>query len=88
MTQPKPEEPAKTYEVAAEAAEEAVAAAAVAAEKGEEDDATETWQEAESDVLDLVESLKQKLAQIHPGIGDQLTLARFVRFIEANSTCL
>jgi hypothetical protein len=56
--------------------------------ESEEDDATETWQEAESDVLDLVESLKQKLAQIHPGIGDQLTLARFVRFIEANSTCL
>ena len=56
--------------------------------ESEEDDATETWQEAESDVLDLVESLKQKLAQIHPGIGDQLTLARFVHFIEANSTCL
>ena len=57
-------------------------------EESEEDDTTETWQEAESNVLDLVESLKQKLAQIHPGIRDQLTLARFVCFIEANSMCL
>ena len=56
--------------------------------ESEEDDATEMWQEVESDVLDLVESLKQKLAQIHPGIRDQLTLARFVHFIEANSMCL
>ena len=56
--------------------------------ESEEDDTTETWQEAESDVLDLVKSLKQKLAQIHPGIRDQLTLARFVCFIEANSMCL
>ena len=57
-------------------------------EESDDEEATDLWQEAENDVLDLVESLKQKLAQIHPGIGDQLTLARFVRFIEANSTCL
>ena len=58
------------------------------AEESEDDEATEVWQEAESDMLDLVKSLKQKLAQIHPGIRDQLTLARFVHFIEANSMCL
>ena len=57
-------------------------------EESEDDEATDLWQEAENDMLDLVESLKQKLAQIHPGIGDQLTLACFVHFIEVNSTCL
>ena len=57
-------------------------------EESDDDEATDLWQEVENDVLDLVESLKQKMAQIHPGIGDQLTLAHFVCFIEANSTCL
>ena len=57
-------------------------------EESEDSKATDMWQEAENDVLDLVESLKQKLAQIHPGIRDQLTLVHFVHFIEANLTCL
>ena len=57
-------------------------------EESDNNEATDLWQEAENNVLDLVESLKQKMAQIHPGIGDQLTLVCFVCFIEANSTCL
>ena len=54
----------------------------------EEDDAETEWEAAEEDVADLVDSIKRKLAQINPGIGDQITLARFVRFVESNSTAL
>ena len=36
--------------------------------------------EAEDDLYDLVESLKEKLAEIHPGIGDRVSLAKFVAF--------
>ena len=44
--------------------------------------------ESEDEVADLVDSLKRKLQQIDPGIGDQISLARFVRFVEANSSSL
>ena len=46
------------------------------------------WEGMEDEIADLVDHLKRKLAQIDPGIGDRLTLARFVRFIEANSSAL
>ena len=46
------------------------------------------WEGLEDEIADLVDHLKRKLAQIDPGIGDRLTLARFVRFIEANSSAL
>jgi hypothetical protein len=46
------------------------------------------WEAMEDEITDLVDHLKRKLAQIDPGIGDRLTLARFVRFIEANSSAL
>ena len=46
------------------------------------------WESMEDEIADLVDHLKRKLAQIDPGIGDRLTLARFVRFIEANSSAL
>ena len=46
------------------------------------------WEAMEDEIADLVDHLKRKLAQIDPGIGDRLTLARFVRFIEANSSAL
>ena len=46
------------------------------------------WEGMEDEIADLVDHLKRKLAQIDPGIGDRLTLARFVRFIEANSLAL
>ena len=54
----------------------------------EEEDAETEWEAAEEDVADLVNSIKRKLGQINPGIGDQITLARFVRFVESNSTAL
>ena len=54
----------------------------------EADDAETEWEASEEDVADLVDSIKRKLAQINPGIGDQITLARFVRFVESNSTAL
>ena len=46
------------------------------------------WEAMEDEIADLIDHLKRKLAQIDPGIGDRLTLARFVRFIEANSSAL
>ena len=46
------------------------------------------WEALEDEIADLVDHLKRKLAQIDPGIGDHLTLVRFVRFIEANSSAL
>lgn len=46
------------------------------------------WEAMEDEIADLVDHLKRKLGQIDPGIGDRLTLARFVRFVEANSSAL
>ena len=46
------------------------------------------WLEAEEHVADLVEALKGKLAEIAPGIGDQINLQRFCEFVEDYSTCL
>ena len=51
-------------------------------------DVRHDWEAAEEDMLDLVESLRKRLAQISPGIGDRISLAKFVRFVEVNSTCL
>ena len=46
------------------------------------------WLEAEEHVADLVEALKGKLAEIAPGIGDQINLQRFCEFVEDYLTCL
>ena len=48
----------------------------------------EEWETSVGDVGELLESLKQDLAQIDPGIGDKVTLAKFCAFIEANSSAL
>ena len=55
---------------------------------GESEEVRAQWEGMEDEIADLVDHLKRKLAQIDPGIGDRLTLARFVRFIEANSSAL
>ena len=52
------------------------------------DEVRAQWEAMEDEIADLVDHLKRKLAQIDPGIGDRLSLARFVRFVEANSTAL
>jgi hypothetical protein len=52
------------------------------------DEIRNEWEGMEDEIADLVDHLKRKLGQIDPGIGDRLTLARFVRFIEANSSAL
>ena len=57
-------------------------------EEDEAEDAREEWESHEDAVADLVCAIKNKLAQIDPGIGDKISLARFVRFVEANSTSL
>ena len=60
-------------------------------EESEEDDTQEVadeWYQHEDEVADMVDAIKRKLAQIDPGIGDQISLARFQRFVEANSTSL
>ena len=46
------------------------------------------WESMEDEIADLVDNLKRKLAQINPGCGDLINLARFVRFVEANSSSL
>lgn len=48
----------------------------------------EDWETSVNDVGELLDSLKQDLAQIDPGIGDRITLAKFCAFIEANSSAL
>jgi hypothetical protein len=48
----------------------------------------EEWETSVGDVGELLDSLKQDLAQIDPGIGDKVTLAKFCAFIEANSSAL
>jgi hypothetical protein len=54
----------------------------------EMDDVHDEWNAHEDEVADMVDAIKAKLAQIDPGIGDRITLARFTRFVEANSTSL
>ena len=51
-------------------------------------DATHLWESYEEEVADMVEQLKTHLSQIHPGIGDQITLARFCKFVRLTSSCL
>lgn len=46
------------------------------------------WVAAEDDMLNLVERIRARLTSIHPGIGDEITLSRFVHFVETWSTCL
>jgi hypothetical protein len=48
----------------------------------------EDWETSVGDVGILLEQVKENLAQIDPGIGDRITLAKFCSFIEANSTAL
>jgi hypothetical protein len=48
----------------------------------------EEWETSTNDVAELLDSLKENLAQIDPGIGDRITLAKFCAFIEANSSSL
>jgi len=56
----------------------------------EEEDLTveEAWESSASDVLILMEHVKETLAAIDVGIGDKITLVKFTRFIELNSTNL
>jgi hypothetical protein len=56
----------------------------------EEEDLTveEAWETSASDVLILMEHLKEALASIDVGIGDRITLVKFTKFIEQNSTNL
>ena len=58
--------------------------------ESEEEDITveEAWESSASDVLILMEHVKEALAAIDVGIGDKITLVKFTRFIEANSTNL
>ena len=58
--------------------------------EGEEGEITveEAWESSASDVLVLMEHVKETLAEIDIGIGDKITLVKFTRFIEANSTNL
>ena len=51
-------------------------------------DATHLFESYEEEVADMVDQLKAHLSQIHPGIGDQITLARFCKFVRLMSTCL
>ena len=57
-------------------------------EEEEQEDAHDEWEQHEDAVADLVCAIKNKLAQIDPGIGDKISLACFVQFVEANSTSL
>ena len=54
----------------------------------EEISVQEDWETSVGDVGELLEALKQDLAQIDVGIGDRITLAKFCAFIEANSSAL
>ena len=54
----------------------------------EEISVQEEWETSVGDVGELLEVLKQDLAQIDVGIGDRITLAKFCAFIEANSSAL
>ena len=58
--------------------------------QSEEEDLTveEAWETSASDVLILMEHLKETLASIDVGIGDRITLVKFTKFIEQNSTNL
>jgi hypothetical protein len=48
----------------------------------------EAWDTSASDVLILMEHVKETLASIDVGIGDRITLSKFTKFIEANSSNL
>lgn len=48
----------------------------------------EEWETSVGDVGVLLDALKANLAQIDPGIGDRISLARFCAFVEANSSSL
>ena len=58
--------------------------------ESEEEDITveEAWESSASDVLILMEHVKEALAAIDVGIGDKITLVKFTKFIEATSTNL
>ena len=58
--------------------------------ESEEEDITveEAWESSASDVLILMEHVKEALAAIDVGIGDKITLVKFTKLIEANSTNL
>ena len=51
-------------------------------------DATHLFESYEEEVADMVDQLKAHLSQIHPGIGDQITLSWFCKFVRLTSTCL
>lgn len=53
-----------------------------------DEDAQTLWDNAEDRVADMVDALKAKLDNISPGIGDRITLAKFCKFVESNSTSL
>jgi hypothetical protein len=57
-------------------------------EEEEEISVQEDWETSVGDVGILLEQVKENLAQIDPGIGDRITLAKFCSFIEANSSAL
>ena len=61
-------------------------------EESESDGETETvqdaWEAAEDQVHELLIALKEQLACIDVGVGDRISLAKFVKFIEINSTSL
>jgi hypothetical protein len=57
-------------------------------EEEEEISVQEDWETSVGDVGLLLEQVKENLAQIDPGIGDRITLAKFCSFIEANSSAL
>ena len=46
------------------------------------------WECYKEEVADMVDQLKAHLSQIHPGIGDQITLAWFCKFVRLTSSCL
>ena len=58
--------------------------------ESEEEDITveEAWESSASDVLILMEHVKEALAAIDVGIGDKITLVKFTKLIEQNSTNL
>lgn len=51
-------------------------------------DATSIWEAYEDEALDMVETLREHLSTLHPGIGDRMTLAKFSHFIVQSSSCL
>ena len=54
----------------------------------EEDDVNAIFDLAERRVHTLVRQVKGELEDIYPGIGDGITLANFVRFVQTKSSVL